>query len=136
MRFKFEQAVFFPVVAVFRSDVKVAVFDVVGRALNLDVATRTERHNFTFRDLEFEFFDEGRFVVVGDDGAFPFFDAKDGFVHFDFHVALYRNLAGQAFALACFALADVVKLNRQDFATAFVYFDDALAAATAAATSG
>ena len=86
-----------------------------------------------FGQLEHQFLDEGRDVVVGAHRALPLLHAEDLFRDLDLHVLLDCDLTGQPLALAGLALVDVAGFGREDRATAFEDLDPALCAGTATA---
>ena len=94
----------------------------------MDVAAGAERNFFTFRNGKLEFFNERCFVVIGDDGAFPFFHTEHFFRYFDVHVGFNVDLTRQAAAFARFAFADVGQLSWQNVATAAFHDNAALTA--------
>ena len=73
----------------------------------MDVAAGAERNFFAFWNGKLEFFNERGFVVIGDDGAFPFFYAEYFFRYFDVHISFNVDLTRQTAAFARFAFADV-----------------------------
>ena len=109
-----------PVAPVLLFDVEVLVVDRVGRTFDLDVAARAERDALALGQLEHEFLDEGRDVVVRADLARPALDAEDLVRNLDLHVLLDLHLAGEAAALAGFAAIDVPRLGRENRAAALV----------------
>ena len=94
----------------------------------MDVAAGAERNFFAFGNGKLEFFNERGFVVIGDDGAFPFFHAEHFFRDLDVHVGFDVNLAGQTAAFSCFAFADVGQLGRQNVAATAFHDNAALTA--------
>ena len=106
------------------------------RGFDLDVAAGAEGNFFAFGNGKLEFFNERGFVVIGDDGAFPFFDAEHFFRYFDVHVGFDVDLTRQTAAFACFAFADVGQLGRQNVAAAAFHDNAALSARTAATAGG
>ena len=106
------------------------------RGFDLNVAAGAEWDFFAFGNGKLEFFNERGFVVVGDDGAFPFFHAEHFFRYFDVHVGFDVDLAGQTAAFACFAFADVGQLGRQNVAAAAFHDNAALSARTTSTAGG
>lgn len=121
---------------IFLGNVEVFVGNGVRRGFDLNVAAGAERNFFAFGNGKLEFFNERCFVVVGNDGAFPFFHAEHFFGYFDVHVGFDIDLAGQTAAFACFAFADVGQLGRQNVAAAAFHDNAALSARTAATAGG
>ena len=76
-------------------DVVVGVLDVVGRDGDLCVATALEVHHFTLRELDDKLLNEGRYVTVRYDLAFPFLHTKDRLRYDDLHVFLDLGLTGE-----------------------------------------
>ena len=70
----------------------------------MDVATGAERNFFAFGNGKLELFNERCFVVIGDDGTFPFFHSEYFFRYFDVHVGFDVDLTRQTAAFARFAL--------------------------------
>ena len=102
------------------------------RALDLDVATRTERDMLTLGETDLELLDERRDVLIGDDRALPLLDREDLGLDLDAHVLLDLDLAGQTTAFTGLAARDVGLLRRQHRAAAVV---DVHLADTAGATA-
>ncbi|MNP26791.1 hypothetical protein D3C76_1196650 [compost metagenome] len=104
------------------------------RAFDLNVAARAERHVFAIGNPQLQLFNEGGFVIVGDNFALPLFHAEDLLRQLNLHVLTHRHLAGQTTTLFRLTLADVRQFGRQDIAPALFDRDPALPArATAAA---
>ena len=83
---------------------------------------------FAFWQCDFELFDEGCDVAVADDFAFPFFDAHDGFWHFDAEVAFDFALASEAVVLFDLLAGEVAFFGVEYFAASFYYLAFALSA--------
>ena len=94
----------------------------------MNIATGAERNFFAFGNGKLEFFNECCFVVIGDDGAFPFFYTEHFFRYFDVHVGFDVDLTRQTAAFARFAFADVGQLGRQNVAAAAFHDNAALTA--------
>ena len=94
----------------------------------MNIATGAERNFFAFGNGKLEFFNECCFVVIGDDGAFPFFYTEHFFRYFDVHVGFDVDLTRQTAAFARFAFADVGQLGRQNVAAAAFHDNTALTA--------
>ncbi len=133
LRDKAEQVEFIPVTAVFVRNVKVFVRDSMRRAFNLNVAARTERHIFAIGNAQLQLFNEGGFVIVGDNFTLPLFHAEDLLRQFNLHVLAHCHLTGQTTALFRLTLANVRQLGRQNIPAALFDRDPALPAGTAAA---
>ena len=105
------------------------------RTFNLDIAPRPERNALSFRHPQFKLFDKRGFVIVGDNFAFPFFNAENLLRQFNFHVLAHRDLTGQTAALFRLTLGDVRQLSGQNIATTFFHLYAALPTG-ATATAG
>ena len=80
------------------------------------------------RQLHFELFDEGSDVLVGDDFAFPFFDAENGFIHLHGDVFFHFDLATQTPAFFLLFAGEMDGLGRQNLAATGEYLALALSA--------
>ena len=87
-----KQTKFFPVAPEALFNLKVLVFNFVRRNFQLHVPAGTEVNAFAIGDLEHQFFDKCRHVVVGDHLAFPLFYAKELWFYFNLHVLFNSNL--------------------------------------------
>ena len=116
-----EQAKLFPVATVLFFDIEIGELDIVGRCYQLDITTGAEGNFLAFRQLQVQLFDEGRYIGVGRYFGFPLLHAEDFFRHFNFHILLHRNLAGESPALFLLAHGEVRLFGRQDRTAALFY---------------
>jgi len=82
------------------------------------------------RQLHLELFDEGSDVLVGDDFAFPFFDAEYGFIDLHGDVFFDLDLATQTPSFFLLFAGEMDGLGRQDLAATGEDLALALAAGT------
>ena len=108
----------------------------VGRALQLHITAGAKVHAFPLGQLEHQFLDEGRDVVVGLNGALPLLDSEHFLGNLNFHVLFDRGLAGQTPAVMGFPAGEVGFLGGQHGAAALGDHALALGAGSAAATGG
>ena len=94
----------------------------------MNIAAGAERNFFAFGNSKLEFFNERCFVVIGDDGAFPFFHAEYFFRYFDVHVGFNVDLTRQTAAFTRFAFADVGQFGWQNVAATAFHDNAALTA--------
>ena len=115
----------------------VDVFEVDGyrRYVDLDVVACLEFEFFAFGKFDDEFFDEGGDVVVGEDFAFPFFDAEYFGWHFDFEVLAHFDLAGEADVFLYFFAGEVIEFGGQHIASTLEYLTATHGTGAATATS-
>ena len=118
MRLQLEEAEMLPCGSEALVDIEVAVLDIVGRSLDLDVAAGAERNFLSLRKLNLELLDEGGDVLVGDDGALPLLDAEYAVRNADVHVALDAYLAREPHAGLELLLVEVRVLDRERIAAA------------------
>ena len=116
-----------------RRDVHVFVVHFNGRNVNLDVATRQEVEVLALGELDDEFLDERRHVVVRNHFALPLLDAEDLVGHLDLHVVLDLHLATKAPVVSDLLAVEETRFGRKDFTSALE--DLALAHATGSATA-
>ena len=115
-------------------DVEILEADFVRGALQLHVTASAEVHFLAFRQLQYEFLDEGGHVVVRHHLALPLLHAKELFRYFDLHVLLYRNLARQAPAFFFFTVGEVGLFSGQHGAATFQNLTFTLSAGATATT--
>ena len=115
-------------------DVEILERNFIRRTLQLHVTASAEIHFLAFRQFQYQFLDEGGHVVVGDNLTFPLLHTEELFRHFDLHVLLHRNLAGQTPAFFFFAVGEVGLFRGQHGATAVQNLALALGTGTATAT--
>ena len=116
---KFPEVQPVPVAAKPFFDVKILKRVLIRGAENLDVPSGAEIDIFILGKLEDQFLDEGRHIVVGADGTFPFLDPEHLIGNHDLHVLLDRHLTGETVALTRFTLVDVRGFCRQNGPTPF-----------------
>ena len=84
-----------PVTAELLINIVVRILDIVLGDGDLCVATALEVHHFTLRELDDKLLNEGRYVTVRYDLAFPFLHTEDRLWYNDLHVFLDLGLAGE-----------------------------------------
>ena len=104
------------------------VVDVVLRDDDLCVRTRLEVHVLARRQLHLELFDEGSDVLVGDNLAFPFLNAENGFIDLHGDVFFHFDLATQTPSFFLLFAGEMDGLGRQDLAATACYLAFALSA--------
>ena len=83
-----------------------------------------------------KFLDEGGDVVIGDDGAVPLLDAKDGLRYADLHIVLHLDLAGEAPVILDLLAGEVGHLGGEDLASALHHLAAALTAGALTSAGG
>src|SRR5690606_28500485 len=104
------------------------------RNVYLNISTRLKLKRFSGRQFHHKFLDECRYVVVGNDFAFPFLDTEDLFRYTDLQILLYLYLASEPHVAEFFLAATVARFGRQHVAAAFFHHAFAHGAGSATAT--